>query len=305
MVNFLSSLVLSIALLKIKLNSRRSKSVSSSDFQMFKYFLYKSIFETMVYFTRSLNPLLSPDSSLSPKNIFAIQFLSMLIGNYLRSSLILVFVCCEIAAQYSCLMKLNKSFRLFKFKDILNLIAFIAYSFSFYSYRLFSYQIKSNVDTKTNETFYNIAKTSFKDSTAFFYLDAFHTLFRDFICVTTLFIINILIVYIFREALKAKKKMVYAKGNKNAKKTTNASKLDSLEKKTVMMVVLIGFSQIVGRLPTFVRDFTFFKLNSNECFNELATIFFYIHTLVNIFILYFFNNLIRTNFNSALVIFKK
>ena len=295
--SFFSSIILLCALNKIRIQRMKNPN---GDFQMFKYFLYKSIFEALVYLTRSLNPLISADSSISPKNIYVIQFISMLISNYLRSSLILVFVFCEIAAQYSFLMKINKKFRLYKFKDIINLMIFIIYSFSFYSYRILSYELRTINNLNSTDITYKIMKTNFKDSLFFIYLDSFHTFFRDFICVFILFIINILIVYSFRKAIKAKKKMVYIKNTKD-NKISKSNKLDLVEKRTVIMVILIGSSQILGRFPTFIRDFIIFKMNTNDCFNAISTVLFYIHSLVNLFILYFFNNLVRKSLNSTFI----
>jgi hypothetical protein len=299
--SFLSSITLLFALNKIRVERLKN---STHDFQMFRYFLFKSIFEALVYLTRSLNPIISADSPLTPKNIYAIQFISMLVSNYLRSSLILVFVLCEIGAQYSCLIKININFRLYKFKDIINLVIFIIYSFSFYSYRILSYEIRTIKGINSTNISYKIMKTSFKDSLTFTYLDSFHTFFRDFICVFILFIINILIVYSFRKAIEEKKKVIYVK-NSSGNKKSKANKLELLEKRTVIMVILIGFSQILGRFPTFIRDFVIFKLNTNDCFNTISTVLFYIHSLINLLIFYFFNKLVRKSLNSTFLIGRK
>jgi hypothetical protein len=135
----------------------------------------------------------------------------------------------------------------------------------------------------------------------FDYLDSFHTLFRDFICVAILFVINMIIVAIFRKAIR-KKKTVLTYETNSTSESSKKDKLATLEKKTVMMMVMIGFSQIIGRFPTFLTNFLLLKLNTNDCFNEIATILFYIHSLINIFILYYFNNLIRKNIKSILFV---
>ncbi len=142
-----SSVVLSAAIAKLK----RTNHNSSNDLQMFKYFQYRAVFAALVYLIRCLNPLIGADSSASPKNVYLIQLVSLVVSNYVRSSLILITVLCEIAAQYSCLMKLNKRFRLFKSKDSLNLALFIIYSFLFYSYRLLAYEIESSTVRNKDE----------------------------------------------------------------------------------------------------------------------------------------------------------
>ena len=57
--SFFSSIILLFALNKIRIQRMKNPN---SDFQMFKYFMYKSIFEALVYLTRSLNPLIRSDS---------------------------------------------------------------------------------------------------------------------------------------------------------------------------------------------------------------------------------------------------
>ena len=131
---------------------------------------------------------------------------------------------------------------------------------------------------------YKDRESEFGQSNAFKCIKIVGNLFRDFIGVLVIILLNFLIFYQFRSIVANKKKILFKK--ENFKKETRS------QLKIAKMVIIVGIVQSLGHIPYVTKYFL-----DNVCLEEIVNIFYIFSIDCYFFIYYFFNSIFNQSFN--------
>lgn len=156
--------------------------------------------------------------------------------------------------------------------------------------------LDSNSSTKG---FYAIKPKDFNRTTIKKIIEIISYLIRDFIIILILILMNVLIYFQVKNALKNKKKLLYnSKSVKDfsSNKIKYNSKLRHANKKIILMVVITSLNNIFGRIPIL---FYFIQRNvyeENEILGKIGVLAIYISYSLNFFIFLLVNKRFRSAF---------
>jgi hypothetical protein len=157
----------------------------------------------------------------------------------------------------------------------------------------------------SNETasigFYAIIPKKFNDTFYKKIIEIISYLIRDFLMVSILLLMNILIYLHVRNALNNKKKLLYnssASDNFNLDFTNvtvkkRKSKIDLANKRIVLMVVLTSLNNIFGRVPMLLYFILKNAYKENTILGEIGILAIYVSYSLNLFIFLLINSRFR------------
>ena len=222
---------------------------------MFKYLLFKSIFDALSLFFRLLIPVFMCESCFYTA-YYITQLFYLVIEFYLGFVCLLCSMFCELAAHvdryliitqkydrvvslYRCKIMISRSNLSYK----LIILGMLVYSMTFYSFKFFQTEIARAQYVKADQNassrivfiisenssnasstlslepdgmhFYYLKDTKFAFSQISIYLGFIHSLVRDFICVVLLFILNILIMISMKRFMHRKRSINNHNNSKN------------------------------------------------------------------------------------------
>lgn len=199
----------------------------------------------------------------------------------------------ELAAQFDRLISItlpgNKRSKTFYKLTSALIITLIA---SFYSFKLFGYQIE--YEEYDNQLYYNLYKSTFSLTRTYHILDLVHSFIRDVVCVVLLLILDIIILVIFRRIMTNKRLVIFGPQTIESRKA-EAHKLENAENKTTLMILIIGVMTFIGRFPIFI-NYLPIRFNLKQCFEFTSETLFFVNISLQFFVYYIFNQMFKNVF---------
>ncbi len=149
--------------------------------------------------------------------------------------------------------------------------------------------------------FYAIQPKQFNDTFYKKIIEIISYLIRDFLMVSILLLMNILIYLHVRNALNNKKKLLYNSSasdnftfdSANITIKKRKSKIDHANKKVVLMLVLTSLNNIFGRIPMLLYFILKNAYKENTIMGELGILAIYVSYSLNLFIFLLINSRFR------------
>ena len=267
--------------------------ISSRDLnkEIFKYFLIKSICDAILFSRNTLNYIADNCGQdcilITSHTICYIRF-----GFYyfVGRSMILASMIFSVAASFNRFRKSRNTFLFFnKIPFWFKLISIFLYSFGYYWYIFTGDEPCRQYFSKSNTTYYSFANKIFRDTTYGVYLELFHSIIRDCVCLVLIIVLNILTLIFLKVSFARKRDLTTS--NKSKLKSNNllASKAQLAEKKLTLMVAATSIINIFGHILLFIFYFPLDVLKKNFCLKDFANLLLYISLAINFFIYYAFN----------------
>ena len=250
----------------------------------FAYLLLKSIFDAVHLLIRAIDPLFTCKACSFTKNQSFLIF-TLVFQDYLALSSLLCSMFCDIAAHLDRYILLSQNFLFCKKISIkISVFLMILYSSLFYVYKLLAKNVVQILTKQKNNTTiisYSLVPSGFYYSEAFNYFDFTHSFVRDVLCIAILFILNGLILVIFKRSMQNKKKLASSGKSQKAEKA---------EKNLTIMIVVIGVVTMIGHIPAFIKYLPLPSINTNGCITYTKNVLFKVSMSVNVFFFFYFNN---------------
>lgn len=265
----------------------QTKIHKNSRGQMFRYLLFKSIFDFLILLLRAVNPILECENC-SFSGTYELHIIEFIIGDYLKQIIQLLSMFCHIAADMDRYLVIRNKHTFFNKYLPYQLVIFLftLFTCSFYVFRLFETDfIVTNQIVKGNMTIlkYKSVDSKFSSTTTYQVLLFIHGLSRDVICVTIILVLNLLILREFKIITLRKKNLT--------RLSSNSISVQKLESRTTIMVLVIGFLTWFGHFPNFFKYIPF--ISQSYCFRA-ATLFLNISSIsFNIVFYYLFNRVFK------------
>ena len=251
-----------------------------------KYLFIKSIFDTLTYtvvIATQTATLLKLDKS------YVYQVIYLIFYKYFKTSFEVMSMFLDIVSilnRYFTLTRINKKFENFGFKSAVFLLSI--YSFGFYAYKFFNEQIELVVDDKTNATAYKLNSNKLNGINTIF--DYMHSTVRGGICVSLIFILNILTYIKLRKVMK--NKMVL-----QSRSVYKEKKLSQTGFRLTKMVVATSSITFFGQILSIT---SFNGINLDNCFTAFRSFTFFSCNSFNFVLYYFFNLNFKRIFQSIM-----
>lgn len=268
---------------------RANKYIKSM--QSIKFLFYKSIIDFIYCIIRLFyqSTECHPGCSLAQNYLF--QIVRLVLIYYIGFTMPLFSVGLEILANLDRLLVITNHGEYSKLLGSKLLITAFSFLFSaFYVFKLFESNIVTDLDLKTNRTFYAIKPSQL---VLFDYFRFAHSLNRDLLCVIVIFIINILLLQNFKKLMH--KKIEFQKNRQRKENLTNRK-----ENKLTLMIVVSGFVCIIGHLPIFIRyvPISLVKefIAQNDWFLRIIENFLFFSLSINFFVYLIFDSYFKKSF---------
>lgn len=273
---------------------------------VYTFLKYESVFIAIDLLISALRPIYNYNSEFSTSYFPQFYYIYMLVGaaSVLEMSAIL---CHIVSTFYLYLLITNKPLS----RNIPSLaVCFMIFMFSLvlFSYHFFDSVIVSNqvsIRVSQNQTInravYGNVETEFGKTDWKKIIDIFVFCLRDGFCLLVLMVLNIMIFTNVKLLMK-RKQTILGSSVKYEKRSMRQSKRNTqyktTERKTSIMVVIIGLSYIIGRLPILVINIlkNFIKFDYLSQANTVSVLLVYISYSSYFFIYYTFNKLFRNVF---------
>ena len=307
-----------------RISTATNRTVNKSNNHMYKYLLIKSVCDCIFLFQNVLHSMTECDECANSlfkvlSSIYVLKIFNLIISYYLSFVCQLCSMLCDVAATFDRYFLITRGLQQNKatrnsYKYVISLIIF--YSATFYIYKPFQVHIVQDIspDSKGYLT-YSLNQSEFGGTSLSSALDIVHSLVRDAICVSMLFLLNLLILVELKKSWINKRKLIRNNSSsrdteetartRETSKTSNTITIQSQhsnELRLTLMVVLIGVISIIGHLPILFyyifQDYD--PISNNYCFFTIKSSFYYLSFFVNIFFYYFFNRNYRRIFKRFL-----
>lgn len=276
--------------------SNKKFSTNNSRCFIFKYLLVKSTYDCLILLLNALKPVFNC-YECSFNSLYIVKMFEFFFYKYFLYVCTLCSIVFELVAQLDRLVAISVSQpKNWMLPYRIVTIALIAIISTFYSFKLFEYNIEAT--EYEDEKLYNLYKSSFSITNTFRLFNLIQSFIRDFFCVILLLLLDIFILIVFRRLMWNKKQIMLggqtANINHNQASTSNnipnsiANKVDSAENKTTIMILIIGIMTFIGRFPIFLN---YLPLNFHwkQCIQFTSESLFLVNISINFFVYIFFN----------------
>lgn len=292
---------------------------------MFKYLLFKAIYDTAQFWIQVFAPLYfcttCPTFETHDSQIWFVWFYY-----YAENVFELASGFLEVAATFDCLITVKQMFPQLKTNRACFIFVTMAtiYSILFYSFRLFTYDIveinmKRNATTNNN-TFlvttsrFVLQSSKFSKTVLNKALKFMHTASRDALVMITTLVLNMFLLATLKDAVRLKKRMVASRTSavtnlmlssmvvdetvannssrqqqQHQQSKTKRTAAERAEVKTRIMVMLVGLNYCMGHWARFAYYIPKPDSAFWDCFYTI-TLVPYFFAYVNYFFIYLFNN---------------
>ena len=287
--------LLNLICVKILANKDFNTSDSSNG-NVFKYLLIKSVCDALILLIKAVEPLFTCVDWTYRSN-YLVNMLDLVMNKYFIFVCTLCSIVFELVAQLSRLVAISflntlDFIRLFTLKKVsFVLILFIA---GFYVFKLYEYSI--HVIALEGSSHYIIYMSEFSNTQLFRSLQLVHSFIRDFFCVVCVLLLDIIVLVTFRKAMARKKRLVF-RLDQLGLNNKHIERIEFAEYNTTLMILTIGFMTLICRLPLFVNYLPVLNERLRPCFQLLTESLFLVNISSNILFFYFFNATFRTLFN--------
>jgi hypothetical protein len=288
-----------------------SSSVHKYSSQMYLYLLTKSLCDVISAFFVAFIPVHACRScQISSSYISQIWFNWFYL--YIAGVLFLSSGFLEVAATLDCALSIENKIKWFHKRTSFILITFFIFLFCFifeifnlFLYSITKKEIISLNNYKNESTFvYSSETTNFYNIYGFDFRLA-DCIFRDFLVVLLLFIINLYILLLLRQIRKKRQEQNLNKTNKKISK--NEKKAVS---RKVTMIKVLGFIFFLGHLPLIIT-WTHKKITCNRAesldwlfFEDISNILHLLSYSIRIFVYFFFNTHFKSILIDKIILFK-
>ena len=256
---------------------------------MFKYFLFKSVFDTVYSFFIFCFSIIALENTLL-NDSWIQRVILFILQDFLCSIAVFSSILFEIMAALSKLVTISRRFLFFN-RISYKIITFSVFFFTniCYVHRIFLIEAKLENKAEFSDEYSN----NFGEYKFFYAFDLVMSFLRDILCVVFLFILNVLVMVWFKKSLNRKKILFI-----NLKSPLYRRKLvktDKAEIKNTIIVILSSLLTIIGHTPSAVKFFITLVQDNNSYFDYVrlvSRVSMDLYFSLNIF-LFLFNKIFR------------
>jgi hypothetical protein len=278
--------------------------------ETFRYFLLKSICDT-IFFTRNTLNYLADNCGdhciLITSHILCYTRFS--IYYFVGRAMLLASMIFSVIATFDQFRKVKNTFLFFdKIPFWSRITTIFLYSFVYYWYIFTGEEPCQTYLSFSNTTYFSFSKKSFRDTIYGVYLELIHSIIRDCISLILIVILNILTLIFVKESFARKrhlKRIIINTIDRSSSSSTSKNNLkeQKAEKNLTQLVVVTSIINFFGHILLFIFYFPLDILKKNSCLKDFANLMLYISLAINFFIYYAFNRHFSKYFTNAAIKF--